>query len=111
MIIGGVELLTLFILISAGALAYAWVHKQWLMVIIPAVLLSTGFGGMPLIANLFLMGLLVAYLAVYSGLFDWLNNKLFPHFTLTKALLAAPALWLISDWPRLPVSLEKLLLH
>ncbi|MDF4845180.1 apolipoprotein N-acyltransferase, partial [Vibrio parahaemolyticus] len=81
-------------------IGYAWGLGQFATGVSWVYVSISGFGGMPLIANLFLMGLLVAYLAVYSGLFAWLNNKLFPQFTLTKALLAAPALWLISDWLR-----------
>ncbi len=53
-----------------------------------------------MIANLFLMGMLIAYLAVYSGLFAWLNNKFSLNLASVKRF-AAPALWLITDWLRL----------
>ncbi|MBN8124771.1 apolipoprotein N-acyltransferase, partial [Vibrio vulnificus] len=58
------------------------------------------FGGMPKIASLFLMTLLVGYLALYPSLFGWLLNRLFPNNSRSKWLCAAPALWLITDWLR-----------
>lgn len=42
--IGGVELLTLLIVISASSLAYAIIHKRWAVSIIPMVILASGFG-------------------------------------------------------------------
>ncbi|TOC25256.1 apolipoprotein N-acyltransferase [Vibrio parahaemolyticus] len=81
-------------------IGYAWGFGQFATGVSWVYVSISGFGGMPLIANLFLMGMLIAYLAVYSGLFAWLNNKFFPQFSLSKALLAAPALWLITDWLR-----------
>ncbi|WGW01106.1 apolipoprotein N-acyltransferase [Vibrio sp. YMD68] len=58
------------------------------------------FGGMPKIASLFLMALLVGYLALYSGLFAWLLNRYFPLVSRHRFILAAPALWLLTDWLR-----------
>lgn len=67
------------------------------------------FGGMPKIASLFLMTLLVSYLALYPALFGYLLNKFFPNNKDGSAnqngqkrrlLLAAPILWLICDWLR-----------
>ncbi|MDF2154902.1 apolipoprotein N-acyltransferase [Vibrio sp. CAU 1672] len=81
-------------------IGYAWGLGQFATGVSWVYVSIANFGGMPLAANLFLMGLLIAYLAVYSGLFAWLTNKFFPHFTLTSALLAAPALWLATDWLR-----------
>ncbi|MGC9401524.1 apolipoprotein N-acyltransferase, partial [Vibrio genomosp. F10 str. 9ZC157] len=47
------------------------------------------FGGMPKIASLFLMALLVGYLALYSGLFAWLLNRYFPLVSRHRFILAA----------------------
>ncbi|OEE45388.1 apolipoprotein N-acyltransferase [Vibrio anguillarum] len=71
------------------AFGISWVH----------VSIDT-FGGMPKIASLFLMSLLVGYLALYSGLFAGLLNRFFRRNTISHFLLAAPALWLITDWLR-----------
>ncbi len=81
-------------------IGYAWGLGQFVSGVSWVYVSIAGFGGMPLAANLFLMGLLIAYLAIYSGLFAWLKNKFFPQFTLSTALLAAPALWLVTDWLR-----------
>ncbi|MGF1722710.1 apolipoprotein N-acyltransferase [Vibrio kyushuensis] len=58
------------------------------------------FGGMPKIAGIALMALLIGYLALYSGLFSWAMNRFFPVASLHRFFLAAPALWLITDWLR-----------
>ncbi len=42
--IGGVELITLLIVISSGAISYALLNRHWLTLIVPAVILATGFG-------------------------------------------------------------------
>lgn len=46
------------------------------------------------------MGLLIGYLAIYTGLFGWALNRFFPNNNLTRFFLAAPALWLVTDWLR-----------
>ncbi|GAL14896.1 apolipoprotein N-acyltransferase [Vibrio astriarenae] len=56
------------------------------------------FGGMPKIASLFLMALLIGYLAVYPALFAGITNRYFPKNNLTRYALAVPILWLICDW-------------
>ncbi|KJY85499.1 apolipoprotein acyltransferase [Vibrio galatheae] len=58
------------------------------------------FGGMPKVASVFLMALLVSYLALYCALFTWSLNRFFPAATQSRFILAAPALWLICDWLR-----------
>ncbi|WP_375321994.1 apolipoprotein N-acyltransferase [Aliivibrio logei] len=58
------------------------------------------FGGMPMAAGLFLMIGLISYLALYPMLFTFLATRLFSHSSLSKYLLALPALWLITDWLR-----------
>ncbi len=76
---------------SIGLLAVgiSWVHIS-----------MDSFGGMPKIASLFLMAILVSYLSIYSGIFGGLLNRFFPSSNLTRFLLAAPALWIITDWLR-----------
>lgn len=58
------------------------------------------FGGMPMAAGLFLMIGLISYLALYPTLFAFLLQRFFTSHSLTKYLLAAPALWLVTDWLR-----------
>ncbi|AUI85530.1 apolipoprotein N-acyltransferase [Vibrio azureus] len=81
-------------------IGYAWGVGQFSTGISWVYVSISGFGGMPLIANLFLMALLIAYLAIYTGLFAWLKNRFFAQLSLTSTLLAAPALWLVTDWLR-----------
>ncbi|QIA62720.1 apolipoprotein N-acyltransferase [Vibrio astriarenae] len=75
--------------IGSFATGISWVH----------VSIDT-FGGMPKIASLFLMALLIGYLAVYPALFAGITNRYFPKNNLTRYALAVPILWLISDWLR-----------
>ncbi len=79
---------------------YSWGFGQFTAGISWVYISIDNFGGMPLAANLFLMGALVAYLALYTGLFAWVYNRYFQSPTLVNLLLAAPALWVISDWLR-----------
>ncbi|WP_417880706.1 apolipoprotein N-acyltransferase [Vibrio sp.] len=58
------------------------------------------FGGMPKIASVTLMSLLVAYLALYPALFGALLNRFFPKTTIQRLVIAAPIIWLITDWLR-----------
>lgn len=61
------------------------------------------FGGMPKAASLFLMALLICYLSIYPALFSGLLNRFFKSKTSgrkRRLLLAAPILWLITDWLR-----------
>ncbi len=58
------------------------------------------FGGMPKIASIGLMASLIGYLAIYSALFSGLLNRYFPNSNRVRFLLAAPALWLVTDWLR-----------
>lgn len=58
------------------------------------------FGGMPMAAGLFLMIGLISYLALYPALFAFLLQRFFTSHSLTKYLLAVPALWLVTDWLR-----------
>ncbi|SET09277.1 apolipoprotein N-acyltransferase [Thorsellia anophelis] len=52
-----------------------------------------GFGGMPYLANLFIVGLLIAYLSLYPALFSYLINKLSPKNNQAKWILLAPIIW------------------
>ncbi|MUH98667.1 apolipoprotein N-acyltransferase [Aliivibrio fischeri] len=58
------------------------------------------FGGMPVAASLFLMIGLISYLSLYPMLFSFLLQRFFSNHNITKYLLAAPALWIITDWLR-----------
>ncbi len=51
------------------------------------------FGGVPLIVSLFLMGLLVSYLALFVMLFSLIIHKLQLKFGYALPLAASPALW------------------
>ncbi len=63
------------------------------------------FGGMPKIATLFLMFLLVSYLAIYPMLFAGLLNRYFPN-TLSpptdriRFFIVIPVFWLLADLAR-----------
>lgn len=58
------------------------------------------FGGMPVIAGLFLMALLIVYLSLYPALFGWLIHKSPIKQAGIKWTMLAPALWLVVDWLR-----------
>ena len=58
------------------------------------------FGGMPLIASLFLIVLLAGYLALFPTVALWASTRL-PQLTDTlRYLLVIPVFWLLSDWLR-----------
>ncbi|MFK7888394.1 MAG: apolipoprotein N-acyltransferase [Gammaproteobacteria bacterium] len=58
------------------------------------------FGGAPLGLALALMLALVLFLAVYPALFGWALNRWFPNSDHWRILVAAPALWLLTEWLR-----------
>jgi apolipoprotein N-acyltransferase len=58
------------------------------------------FGGLPRVFGVLLMLLLIAYLALYPALFAALLARLFPRPTAARLLLAAPALWQLTEWFR-----------
>ncbi len=58
------------------------------------------FGGMPKMASVGLMVGLISYLSLYPSLFAGLLNRLFPQPNRRRLLLAAPILWLMTDWLR-----------
>ncbi|MFW7524895.1 apolipoprotein N-acyltransferase [Vibrio ostreicida] len=81
-------------------IGYAWGIGQFATGISWVHISIDNFGGLPKIASVFLMALLVGYLAIFSGGFAWCLNRYFPNANRTRLLLAAPALWLILDWLR-----------
>ncbi|NVD07260.1 apolipoprotein N-acyltransferase [Vibrio sp. JPW-9-11-11] len=85
---------------QALAVGYAWGLGQFATGISWVHVSIDNFGGMPKIASLLLMALLVGYLALYSAFYCWSLNRFFPVSNRTRWLLAAPALWLIFDWLR-----------
>lgn len=85
---------------QAALLGYSWGLGQFGFGISWVYVSIDTFGGMPTIAGLLLMLLLVAYLALYNGLFAWTLNRFFSTTHWSRFLFAAPALWLLSDWLR-----------
>ena len=85
---------------QALAIGYAWGLGQFATGISWVHVSIDSFGGMPKIASVLLMTLLVGYLAIYSALFGWSLNRFFPQSGRSRLLLAAPALWVIFDWLR-----------
>ncbi|MGD8112459.1 apolipoprotein N-acyltransferase [Vibrio sp. NTOU-M3] len=81
-------------------IGYAWGIGQFATGVSWVHVSIDNFGGMPKIASVFLMALLIGYLAIYSALFSWTLNRFFPSNHKTRFFLAAPALWLIADWLR-----------
>ncbi len=81
-------------------IGYAWGLGQFATGISWVHISIDNFGGMPKIASVFLMTLLIGYLAMYSALFTWTLNRFFPQSNRIRLLLIAPALWLIADWLR-----------
>ncbi|MDT0593985.1 apolipoprotein N-acyltransferase [Glaciecola petra] len=69
---------------SAGI---AWVHVS-----------IAEFGGIPLVASLFLMFLLCAYLALFPAMAFYLTKRFFPIRPMWPLVL--PFIWLISEWAR-----------
>ncbi|CAH0526628.1 apolipoprotein N-acyltransferase [Vibrio hippocampi] len=85
---------------ASFAIGYAWGLGQFATGISWVHVSIDTFGGMPKIASLFLMAMLVGYLSIYSALFAWSLNRFFAKQNATRYLLAAPALWLVFDWAR-----------
>ncbi|KHD24257.1 apolipoprotein acyltransferase [Vibrio caribbeanicus] len=81
-------------------IGYAWGLGQFATGISWVHISIDNFGGMPKIASVFLMTLLIGYLAMYSALFTWTLNRFFPQSNRIRLLLLAPVLWLIADWLR-----------
>ena len=55
------------------------------------------FGGVPLIVSLFIMGLLVSYLALFVMLFSLIIHKLSSRYGYALPLATAPVLWLAME--------------
>lgn len=81
-------------------IGYAWGLGQFAAGISWVHISIDNFGGMPKIASVFLMTLLIGYLAMYSALFTWTLNRFFPQSNRIRLLLIVPVLWLIADWLR-----------
>ena len=85
---------------KAIVIGFAWGVGQFATGISWVHVSIDNFGGMPKIASLFLMFLLVSYLAIYPALFAGLLNRFAAKSDRLRFLLIAPALWLICDWLR-----------
>ncbi|MBA5763410.1 apolipoprotein N-acyltransferase [Vibrio sp. 404] len=81
-------------------IGYAWGLGQFATGISWVHVSIDNFGGMPKIASLVLMTLLVGYLAIYSALFTGLLTRFAPNNDRTRFFIVAPALWLVCDWLR-----------
>ncbi|MCW8331803.1 apolipoprotein N-acyltransferase [Photobacterium sp. SDRW27] len=58
------------------------------------------FGGMPKVASMFLMGLLISYLALFPAAFGALFNRFNRGRPFHQLLLSGPVIWLLLDWFR-----------
>ena len=58
------------------------------------------FGNAPVILALTILGLLIAFLALYPALQSYLLQRLYPQNNWQKLLLAFPALWVVVEWMR-----------
>lgn len=85
---------------KAAWIGYAWGIGQFTTGISWVHISIDTFGGMPKIASVFLMAMLIGYLAIYPALFAGLLNRFTPQNNRTRFFILAPALWLISDWLR-----------
>lgn len=84
---------------QAMLIGYSWGIGQfstgvgWIYVVIKQ------FGGLPIAVGLILIGLLVAYLALFPALFTYLLRRIQLPLSISYLLLA-PSLWLVIDWFR-----------
>lgn len=58
------------------------------------------FGGLPTIANLIIISLLIAYLALYPTLFAFLSAKLSPNLSKFNYFCTIPCLFTLTEWLR-----------
>ncbi|CAD6507540.1 apolipoprotein N-acyltransferase [Candidatus Profftia tarda] len=58
------------------------------------------FGGMPTTINILLVIILVSYLSIYPMLFSGLLNYFWPHSNVWRLVVAAPAVWHLTEYFR-----------
>ena len=58
------------------------------------------FGNAPVILTIAILGLLIAFLALYPALQGYLLNRIYPQNDWRKLLLAFPASWVVAEWLR-----------
>lgn len=90
---------------TSALIGFCWGFGQFATGISWVQISIDNFGGMPKIATLFLMFLLVSYLAIYPMLFAGLLNRYFPN-TLSpptdriRFFIVIPVFWLLADLAR-----------
>jgi len=84
----------------AIAIGYAWGLGQFATGISWVHISIDNFGGMPKPVSVLLMAGLIGYLAIYPALFTGALNRWFKTNNFLRLVIAAPALWLVSEWLR-----------
>lgn len=90
---------------ASAVIGFFWGFGQFATGISWVQISIDNFGGMPKVASLFLMFLLVSYLSLYPMLFSAILNRFFPNTESllakrTRFFLAVPVIWLLSDFSR-----------